>query len=599
MQQALAVDPAHVPPWHKHLPPNSFLAEVFEEGMGGLGKWNEGERKERVNQEWESAVAGQDYATQLGILVVRAVSVERIDNFFEGFKIIREAEEILPRLPSDAVIRIPFYNMASRTYSKINLHRRALAYDLREFQLIQIYVPGIDQYHFRNLNRVAGDYQQLGVADSALVYLRLGAEMTRQTGDSLYWSSSLNNLGMLFYDIGQLDSAQRYYAKAIALIRPDGPLPRQYAGIYAATMDNWGLLLESQGRYREALALHRRVLGEVDSIVHTGRRAKIRFRIASQLFRLGQVEDAARMLGEIPEEYISNLLTITLVNSDYEAKLLELLLDVYLEMGDLEKAQQFIRGRRTINRQRREFYEEETHEALKYMVRESDNRLQQALAQADLEVAHQKSMHEVTRLRVFLLLALIATFIIVASLLVYRRNVRLRQARSLAQVRKQLLEKELENNKLRQDQLNADLENKKKDLAQLAVTISAKREFGQETLESLRELLALAPEERTAALKTLIFELGHKLNVGEEQEVIQENIDQVNTEFFQKLDARFPKLTRTERSLCSLLRLNLSNKEIAELRNVSPSAVKVGKNRLRKKLSLEAGADLSAFLNGM
>ena len=58
----------------------------------------------------------------------------------------------------------------------------------------------------------------------------------------------------------------------------------------------------------------------------------------------------------------------------------------------------------------------------------------------------------------------------------------------------------------------------------------------------------------------------------------------------------FPKLTRGDRKLCALLKLNLSSKEIARLMGISVESVHTTRYRLRKKLGLEKGDDLIDFM---
>lgn len=59
-----------------------------------------------------------------------------------------------------------------------------------------------------------------------------------------------------------------------------------------------------------------------------------------------------------------------------------------------------------------------------------------------------------------------------------------------------------------------------------------------------------------------------------------------NQVFFQKLLQAYPTLTNKEIRLCSLLKLNMTTKEIAALTFVKPESVKVARSRLRKKLNM-------------
>ncbi len=66
--------------------------------------------------------------------------------------------------------------------------------------------------------------------------------------------------------------------------------------------------------------------------------------------------------------------------------------------------------------------------------------------------------------------------------------------------------------------------------------------------------------------------------------------------FMQVLHERFPTLSATERKVCAYIRRSMSNKQIAAALNVSARAVETYRYRVRRKLALEAGADLNAFV---
>lgn len=67
--------------------------------------------------------------------------------------------------------------------------------------------------------------------------------------------------------------------------------------------------------------------------------------------------------------------------------------------------------------------------------------------------------------------------------------------------------------------------------------------------------------------------------------------------FYEALKRVAPSLTNNDLRLCSLTRMRLSLKETADILNLSVDAVKSGRYRVRKKLNLEADANLSDFLN--
>lgn len=71
---------------------------------------------------------------------------------------------------------------------------------------------------------------------------------------------------------------------------------------------------------------------------------------------------------------------------------------------------------------------------------------------------------------------------------------------------------------------------------------------------------------------------------------------QINPEFHKKLFAAFPQLTKKDLDFCALVRLNLSNKEIASLTQISYESVISKKYKLRKKIDMESENELVAFL---
>lgn len=68
--------------------------------------------------------------------------------------------------------------------------------------------------------------------------------------------------------------------------------------------------------------------------------------------------------------------------------------------------------------------------------------------------------------------------------------------------------------------------------------------------------------------------------------------EQFYPDFSQKILATNPKLTRSEIEFCALLKLNLSTKQIAQLRFIEIRTVQNRKHRIRKKLDIPATTDL-------
>lgn len=103
----------------------------------------------------------------------------------------------------------------------------------------------------------------------------------------------------------------------------------------------------------------------------------------------------------------------------------------------------------------------------------------------------------------------------------------------------------------------------------------------------------------TKAIKAIIVELKHQNEINIKMNLIQENMNVVNMQFFDRLLQKHPTITRTDKEFCSYIRLGLSTKEIAVIRNTTINTINVAKTRLRKKLGLLNNKDLSVYLSSV
>lgn len=153
---------------------------------------------------------------------------------------------------------------------------------------------------------------------------------------------------------------------------------------------------------------------------------------------------------------------------------------------------------------------------------------------------------------------------------------------------------ELENRDLERRAIQNELELKKKDLTHVILLNNQVYESNKEMIERLQDISS--KDDIQKSLKNLLADLKAKNQVGERLSALQNNINHLNTEFYQKLKLKFPDLTKTEIELCGYILINISSKDIALLKNVEPASVKMSKTRLRKKLGINPATDLLNFI---
>jgi PAS domain S-box-containing protein len=75
--------------------------------------------------------------------------------------------------------------------------------------------------------------------------------------------------------------------------------------------------------------------------------------------------------------------------------------------------------------------------------------------------------------------------------------------------------------------------------------------------------------------------------------------EKVHSSFYEKLHVQFPNLTPNERRICAFLKLNMSNKDIAQITFQSEDALKKARLRLRQKLAIDRETNLISYLQSI
>ena len=90
--------------------------------------------------------------------------------------------------------------------------------------------------------------------------------------------------------------------------------------------------------------------------------------------------------------------------------------------------------------------------------------------------------------------------------------------------------------------------------------------------------------------------INHIIDAKDNWKVFETTFKEINNDFFQQLLEDHPTLSSKDLKLCAYLKMNLSTKEIAPLMAISVRGVEIHRYRLRKKLDLKSGKNLSKYL---
>jgi ligand-binding sensor domain-containing protein/DNA-binding CsgD family transcriptional regulator len=152
--------------------------------------------------------------------------------------------------------------------------------------------------------------------------------------------------------------------------------------------------------------------------------------------------------------------------------------------------------------------------------------------------------------------------------------------------------------RLENEKLEAEVTHKNQELASATLHIVQKSEMLntiKNGLEKLREKSSLYAELDKEVL-LLIKMLEQDTRTDADWEQFSKHFDQVHSDFLKRIGEHHAHLSPNDYKLCAYLRLNLSSKEIATLMNISLRSVESSRYRLRKRLGLDATANLIEYL---
>lgn len=201
-----------------------------------------------------------------------------------------------------------------------------------------------------------------------------------------------------------------------------------------------------------------------------------------------------------------------------------------------------------------------------------------------------KKEQAITKLTNYLLYVALAfiTFIALGFILFLKRiNKRDKQ---LLETKAALLTAVNTQKKLKEQQLQNELEFKESQLSALTLQMIQKNELMQELKEKLEHT-------HNATIDATVSKIISKgLIQDKEWTDFNTHFESINKNFYSRIKQTFPDISPNELKICALIKMNLSIKEMASILNISPDSVKTARYRLRKKLNLNTEDNLTDFI---
>ncbi len=144
--------------------------------------------------------------------------------------------------------------------------------------------------------------------------------------------------------------------------------------------------------------------------------------------------------------------------------------------------------------------------------------------------------------------------------------------------------------RIKNEQLEDNIEQKNKELAISTMAMIKKNQFMNALLNDLE------PASSNPTVSRVLRTIKRSLKNNDDWEFFEQAFDNADKDFLRRLKEIHPALTNHDLKLCAYLRLNLSSKEIAPLLNISVKSVDIKRYRLRKKMTLEHDQNLTEYI---
>lgn len=386
-------------------------------------------------------------------------------------------------------------------------------------------------------------FEKMHRYDSAFYYQRMALTRFNQIKYKPGAAKIYENLGSIHEDLAKYDSAYIYFNKAEQLYNED---VNTVAGI--EVINNIGDVLRKTGRYAESVKQTRKA-----------------YNLALQTHNLYQLASSSRDLGKAYQllKQMDSAYHYVELSRRYS-------LDVYSKEGLNQTA--FLQVLYDINKK-------------------SD------------EINRLNIIRKTNRIITVAVVTVVILLIVICFSIFSRQRLKIRDQKMLAEQNKsifeaqhELMQLELKNNRLEEESLKQQLELKGKELSTHTLNLIKNNQLLESMRNTLREMVKEDKRDQKKQMQQIIHQINQSFNHEQQWKEFTSAFEQVHQSFFDNLKQHSSDLTSTDIRLIALLKVNLDSKDIASLLGISMDSLRVARYRLRKKLNMEQGDNLTTFI---
>lgn len=426
-------------------------------------------------------------------------------------------------------------------------------------------------------------YSKLGDYNKAIELNDKATSIFKAIGDSTSVAGCYNERGVMHHFMNEFVVAERFFQRALAINRAQRNLKE-----IATNLNNLclyrGNTEEKLSFIQEAITINK----NLDAQWSLGENYN---NMGKQYYYDKQYSKALEALHKA-YEYAHNIGARELICDNYEYSSM-----VYAAIGDYARAYKYLEKMQHLSK------ELQSSNKLRNIEQEISYRRYQDQKHAT-EMQEQTYKIELLKRNLWLLGSVLILGI-AFSIFLYKWYKRRKDLQLIeARYQLQLSEKEVAELKMHQQELELQnvhnaLATSRQEATSFAVFLKSRNELLDKIRTMVKEGYKMETQSITPHLKKINAFISQSQGGDKTNSTLLTNIDDKSNEFLQRLVTIHPKLTQGEKYLATLLRVNLSTKEISMLTGTTPKTINMNRYRLRKSLNLSSEEDLTDYLQNI
>lgn len=533
----------------------------------------------------QSLAIGSSPDTAKRIEYLHQLASENMKQHPKRARVLCEKAEKLAKSVNNKQAQAEAFSKIGISYRIQSLYKLAIENQLRAYRIYE--ELGNKEAIAKTHNEIGMIYWQQKDLEKAIKHHEQALHIAEEIDSKEVTAFSYKNLGVVHFYKQEYEAALGFYDRALELAENSDQnklLPALYnnIGIVHAHLNDYN---KSLGFYQKALEINTQFNDlQLDAAIYDN---------MGDIYRLlGQYQKSQAFL----EKGLQKAEEVHAVNRMIESQ--ESLFQLYRKKGNYQKALSHLQSQIglkdsfiNVNNSRqiaelRANYESSKKDRDIKILKQSEELLQQ-----------QKKFNNL--LLIASIVASIAILVIAAFVLnsqrlkLWKKKELLERQKQEHQIREALVQASLENEQLAKQSLEREVAYKNQRISAHALHIVQKQQFLEEMRDQVKSIL---DKPTSSQVKKLLKKIDQGMNMNQEWKQINQTLDQVNADFFTKLQTKCPALTPNELRVCLLAKLNFSIKEMAILLKIAPNSVAISRHRIRKKLNLPQEENFNRFM---